>query len=206
MIWEKFPQIIFTVETWHSLIWYLILMMQQHSSPLICTNDCFIQCNFFEVRLFKKINNTLIFHPSIMILVLQAAQPFMSWSLQSTLALSGPKAITTGKVWGSPSCLLPWYSGEGCKHFSYCKHDKNDTNQSLQHAQNKSQPPVTPLHGPLRALHCSILFWVCAGHSWHRVWPRGCPEPPGPSHVFVLEVEHGEKGSSTRNRSYEKCS
>lgn len=52
--WEKFPQIIFSVETWHSLIWHLNLVTQQHSSPLIRTNDCFIQCISFEVLLLKK--------------------------------------------------------------------------------------------------------------------------------------------------------
>lgn len=88
MIWEKFPQIIFTIETWHSLIWHLILMMQQHSSSWVYTNDCLIQCNLVKVILFKKINNTLIFHPSIMILVLQAGQLISSEHLGSLRAQS----------------------------------------------------------------------------------------------------------------------
>lgn len=201
MIWEKFPQIIFTVETWHSLTWYLILMMQQHSSPLICTNDSFIQCIFLKLCFLKKLI-ALIFHPSVMILVLQAAQPFMSWSLQSTLALWEPKASSTWKVWGCPSCLVPWHSGD-CKHFIYIK-----ITFSI-HRTNHA--PSDPSHSPLRALHCSILFWGCAGHSWHRAAPRGCPEPPGPSQgvaVLVLQVELGMKGSPPQhqNRSCDKYS
>lgn len=105
-----------------------------------------------------------------MIVVLQAAQPFVSWSLQSTLALWGAKASITRTVWGTPSFLVPWYSGESCKHFSFCDHDQNNTNQSLQHWQNKSQPPVTRAHAPQRASHCSIPFLSCAGHSLDRAW------------------------------------
>lgn len=174
MIWEKFPQIIFTVETWHSLTWYLILMMQQHSSPLICTNDSFIQCIFLKLCFLKKLI-ALIFHPSVMILVLQAAQPFMSWSLQSTLALWEPKASSTWKVWGCPSCLVPWHSGD-CKHFIYIKitFSIHRTNHGPQWPLPQSSKGPALQH-PLLGLCWALLAQGCTKGLPRAPWPfTGC--------------------------------
>lgn len=178
--------------------------MQQHSSPLRCTNDCFILCNLFEVILLKKLLTHWFCIPLLQFWCCR--QHSHSWAdpFRAPRLSESPKPAAHGKC--SPSFMVPWDSAESSisvtaiikitqiSHFSI---------QRTNHSPQQPLPRVPALQHPQLE-----LCWPLLGHSL----ARGCSESPWAPHRVLQCL--GSRGSmqwkahypSTKNRSCDKYS